>query len=118
MKRLKSLAAVILAMSVFGGALSGVAADQKAEAKPKAEAKSKAKAKPYILKTCPVSGDKLGEMGDPYVFEYEGREIKLCCKACLKDFKKDAPKFIKQIEKAEAKEKEKEKAKANANTKK
>ena len=99
MKKLKNLAAIILAMSIVGGALPGLAADQQAEAK------SKAKPKPYLLKTCPVSGDKLGEMGKPYVFEFEGREIKLCCKSCLKDFKKDSAKFIKQIEKAEAKEK-------------
>ena len=71
--------------------------------------KPKSKPKPYILKTCPVSGDKLGEMGDPYVFEFEGREIKLCCKSCLKDFKKDSAKYIKKIEAAEAKEKAKAK---------
>ena len=70
------------------------------------------KPKPYTLKTCPVSGDKLGgDMGDPFVFVYKnkkikddvGREIKLCCKSCKKDFDKDSAKFIKQIEKDEAK---------------
>ena len=40
-------------------------------------------------------------MGDPYVFTHEGREIKLCCKGCLKDFNKDSAKFVKKIEKAE-----------------
>ena len=35
------------------------------------------------------SGEKLGEMGEPFVFVHEGREIKLCCKDCQKDFKKD-----------------------------
>ena len=68
-------------------------------------ADTKAKVKPYTLKTCPVSGEKLGEMGDPYVYEYEGREIKLCCKGCLKDFKKDPAKYIKKIEEEEAKAK-------------
>ncbi len=64
----------------------------------------KPKPKPYLLKTCIVSGDKLGgDMGDPYTFVFEGREIKLCCKGCLKDFKKSSAKFIKQIEVAEAK---------------
>ena len=62
---------------------------------------------PYTLKTCPVSGEKLGEMGKPYVFTNDTREIKLCCKDCLKDFKKDPKKYVKKIEEAEAKEKKK-----------
>ena len=70
-----------------------------------AEEKKAEKAKPYTLKTCPVSDEKLGEMGAPYVFTLEGREVKLCCKSCLKDFKKDSAKYIKKIEAAEAKNK-------------
>ena len=65
---------------------------------------TKTKAKQYVLKTCPVSGEKLGDMGDPYTFEQDGRQIKLCCDGCLKDFKKNPSKFIKQIEAAEKKE--------------
>ena len=61
------------------------------------------KPKPYTLKTCAVSDEKLGGMGTPYVFTHEGREIKLCCKGCLKDFKKDPAKYIKKVEAAEAK---------------
>ena len=60
-------------------------------------------AKPYPLTTCVVSGEKLGEMGKPYTFKHEGREIQLCCKSCLKDFKKDPAKYVKKIEEAEAK---------------
>ena len=41
------------------------------------------KLKPYPLETCVVSGEKLGEMGKPFVYQYEGREIKFCCKNCL-----------------------------------
>jgi len=70
-----------------------------------ADAKDK-KPKPYPLDTCVVSGEKFGgDMGEPYVFTHEGREIKLCCKSCLKDFKKDPAKYIKKIEAAEAKAK-------------
>ena len=61
------------------------------------------KPKPYTLKTCIVSDEKLGEMGKPYVFTNDNREIKLCCKSCLKDFKKDPAKYIKKLEAAEAK---------------
>ena len=64
-----------------------------------------AKAKPYPLDTCVVSDEKLGEHGKPYVFTHEGREIKMCCKSCLKDFKKDTAKYIKKLEEAEAKAK-------------
>jgi hypothetical protein len=68
-------------------------------------AEAKPKAKPYPLKTCVVSDEKFGgEMGDPYVFTHEGREVKLCCKGCLDDFKKDAAKYVKKMEAAEKKE--------------
>lgn len=71
---------------------------------PQSDAKAD-KPKPYPIDTCVVSGDKLGEMGKPYVFTYEGREIKLCCKSCYKDFKKDPAKYVKKIKEAEAKAK-------------
>jgi len=93
MRALKHLTAAIL-VAFFLVPLSGLAADKKAE-----------KLKPYTLKTCVVSGDKLGEMGDPFVYAYKGREIKFCCKGCLKDFNKEPDKYIKQIEEAEAKAK-------------
>jgi len=93
MKTLKPLIASVLVAALLAPAAS-LAADKKAD-----------KPKPYPLKTCVVSDEKLGEMGDAYVFTYEGREIKLCCKSCLKDFKKDPSKYIKKIEAAEAKAK-------------
>jgi hypothetical protein len=62
-------------------------------------AKSEPEVNPYPLKTCLVSGEKLGgDMGDPYVFKYKGQEIKLCCKGCLKDFEKEPSKFVKKLE--------------------
>ena len=67
---------------------------------------------PDKLTTCPVSGDKLGEMGKPYVFEYKGREVKLCCPDCKKDFDKSPAKFMKKIEAAD---KEKDAAKDTKN---
>ena len=38
---------------------------------------------------------------DAYVFQYEGRQIKLCCDGCKKDFDKEPAKFIKKLEDAE-----------------
>lgn len=59
-------------------------------------------AKAYPLDTCVVSDEKLDHDGKPYVFEYKGQEVKLCCKDCLKDFKKDPAKYTKKIEEARA----------------
>jgi hypothetical protein len=95
---MKHLTASILAIAIVGGSIETFAADKK-------PAKSNANVTPYTLKTCVVSGDKLGEMGKPYIFTNDNREIKLCCKSCLKDFKKEPAKYVKKIEEAEAKEK-------------
>ena len=40
----------------------------------------------------------------PYEFVHEGQTIKLCCKSCLKDFKKDTAKYLKEIDEAEKKQ--------------
>jgi len=93
MNAIRTLVAAIL-VAFFAAPLCGVGAEKKSE-----------KLKPYPLKICVVSGDKLGEMGDPFVYAYQGREIKFCCKNCLKDFNKDPAKYIKMIEEAEAKAK-------------
>ena len=94
-KTLKYVAAIFL-----GAALVCQAAD-----KYDSKSDKSAKPKPYTLKTCAVSDEKLGDMGDPYVFTHEGREIKLCCKSCLKDFNKNPAKYVKKIEKEEKKAK-------------
>ncbi len=62
--------------------------------------------KPDLLKTCPVSGEKLGgDMGKPVVFTYKDQEVKLCCSGCKKDFDKTPEKFMKKIRKADKVEK-------------
>jgi YHS domain-containing protein len=94
MKVMKPFVAVVLAVSFCAAPLSVFAGDT-----------NNVKLKPYTLKTCVVSGDKLGEMGDAYVYAYKGREIKFCCKGCLKDFNKEPAKYIKLIDEAEAKAK-------------
>lgn len=62
-------------------------------------ADAEAKAKPYPLQKCVVSGEAY-DHDKPYVFAYEGQQVKLCCKDCLKDFKKDPAKFMKKIDEA------------------
>ena len=58
---------------------------------------------PDLLTTCPVSGEKLGEMGKPFTFTYKNQEVKLCCKGCKKDFDKDPAKYMKLIRAADKK---------------
>ncbi len=105
MKSIKNLTVTLLSLAILAGPLAALAGDT-VDQKPKADQKSNAKLKPYKLKTCIVSGDKLGgDMGEPVVYEYEGREIKFCCKSCIKDFKKEPAKYVKKIQEAEAKAK-------------
>jgi hypothetical protein len=95
MKTSKILTSSVLVVAVLAGPFVALAGDEKPAAKPK----------PYTLKKCVVSGEKLGEMGKPFVFTYEGREIKLCCPDCQKNFKKTPAKYVKKIEEEEAKAK-------------
>lgn len=93
MKRTSLITAIVSALALANAVLLTQAAEKKV--------------KPYTLATCPVSDEKLGADPSmkPHVFVHEGREIKLCCKSCLKDFKKDSAKFIAKIEAAEKKAK-------------
>jgi YHS domain-containing protein len=59
---------------------------------------------PYPLATCPVSGKKLGEKGDPVVKLYDGREVRFCCSACPAEFEKDLPKSLTSLDAAMVKD--------------
>ena len=72
--------------------------------------------KPDLLKTCPVSGEKLGEMGKPVVFTWQDQEVKLCCNGCKKEFDKTPEKFMKKIRTADKKADIKADIKADAKT--
>jgi YHS domain-containing protein len=56
--------------------------------------------KNYPLKTCPVSGETLGEHGKPFKINHEGTDVYLCCKSCKKDFEKEPAKFTKMVKDA------------------
>ena len=62
-------------------------------------------------KICPVSGDKIppsgekGDMGEVVQYEYNGKIYNLCCKMCVKDFKKNPEKYSKIAEDEVAKDK-------------
>lgn len=90
----KFLMNAIAACALGTLAFSAVAADKKDEKK-----------SDYPLTTCVVSDEKLDSMGKPYVFKHEGREVRLCCESCKKDFKKDPSKYLKKLDEAEKKAK-------------
>ena len=90
MKTLRPLLIAALFVSLCGATLSANAADT-----------NSVKLKPYTLKTCVVSGDKLGEMGSPIVLIYQGQEVKLCCNGCRKDFTNAPAKYIAKIRAAD-----------------
>jgi YHS domain-containing protein len=90
MKLLKPLTACLLVTTFALGPVGALAADKKSEKK----------AKPYPLDTCVVSSEGLDSMGEPFVFAHEGREVKLCCKDCKKDFDKETAKFVAKIDAA------------------
>jgi len=51
----------------------------------------------YPLSTCVVSGKELGSMGKPVVMVHHGTVVKLCCKGCIPEFKKDIDAFIAKL---------------------
>jgi YHS domain-containing protein len=53
----------------------------------------------YPLKTCVVSGNELGSMGKPITQVYNGQEIKLCCKPCIKKFDANPAKYLSKLKK-------------------
>lgn len=53
---------------------------------------------PYPLDACPVSGGKLGEMGDPVIRIYEGREVRFCCSGCPPKFEADSEQYWRKID--------------------
>lgn len=90
------IATLLLTVALAGTAFLAGAADKK-----------ESQAKPYPLTTCVVSDEKIGADPNmkPYSFVHEGQEIKLCCKSCLKDFKKNPAKYMAKIEAAQKKSK-------------
>ena len=53
---------------------------------------------PYLLDTCPITGNKLGSMGEPPVEIIDGREVRFCCAGCIPKFKADKVTKFKEID--------------------
>ena len=101
---MKKTLTVLAAATLLVATPSFIQADEGHKHDAATEKGSDKKAKPYPLDKCIVSDEKLGEHGKPYVFTHEGQEIKMCCKDCLKDFKKEPAKYLKKLESPKAKE--------------
>ncbi len=77
---------------------------KKAETPAEAELIAKARAN-YPLKTCLVSDEALGSMGEATAFVYRAagkpdRVVFFCCEGCTDDFKADPAKFLKKVDAA------------------
>ena len=99
MKKLNLLAGILLAVAVISFAAAARADGTNSVSS--AGSPATTPPKPDLLTTCPVSGDKLGDMGKPYVFVYKGQEVKLCCPDCKGDFDKNPDKYVKMIRAAD-----------------
>lgn len=56
-----------------------------------------AQKKTYTAKTCVVSGEALGSMGDPIDMVVGNRLVRLCCKSCVKTFRADAAGYLRKL---------------------
>ena len=54
----------------------------------------------YPLSKCIVSSETLGDHGDVVTREVNGREIRLCCKSCVKDLERDQAKYLEALDAA------------------
>lgn len=95
MRSLKLIAGIVLIAAFMAVPQAGRAGDTNSVGS------TVAKPKPDLLTTCPVSGGKLGEMGKPLVFVYQGQEVKLCCSGCKSAFDQDPAKYMKIIRAAD-----------------
>ena len=103
---MKALLSSILATVLLATAASSVHAANDKKAAPQTESELIAKARAdYPMKTCLVSDEALGSMGDAvaYVHRVAGkpdRVVFFCCEGCIDDFKADPAKFLKKVDEA------------------
>jgi len=93
-------AAVPAGPRTLEGASDGIAQPSPPTAKPVGLAPGS-----YPLSVCIVSGKRLGSMGEPIIKNYDGREVRLCCPACVEPFEADKAGYFKKLDEAIAKQK-------------
>jgi hypothetical protein len=101
---LSSLLLSAAVLVVAGPALAQAANEKNAAPQTEGEVIAKARAN-YPLKSCLVSDEPLGSMGDAvaYVHKAAGkpdRVVFMCCEGCIDDFKGDPAKYLKKVDDA------------------
>jgi hypothetical protein len=93
-KSIRRWATVVALVAGFGGVHSTrLQAGESPAAKPK----------PYPLKVCVVSGDKLAKQKDKqYAASFQGQEVKLCSTECVKDFNAQPATYLKKLDRSAA----------------
>lgn len=74
-------------------------AEQKASSKQASETEAIGVNSPYLLDICPISGEKLGEMGEPVIKTIDGREVRFCCGDCVPMFEKNKKSLFAKLDK-------------------
>ena len=49
-------------------------------------------------RTCPVTGEELGSMGDPIPVSVKGRTIFVCCQGCVNKVRRNPDKYIASVD--------------------
>ena len=75
-------------------------ADHGENAVPDTTGEASSWAEPYALGICPISGQKLGSMGEPVVKKYDEREVRFCCAGCVGKFETDLEASWKTVDEA------------------
>lgn len=91
---------VLVAVALFAVAGFVVAHEEEAttETAPAVETVAPAAAVNVGNKVCPVTGEKISEIGK-YTVEYEGKVYNLCCPACKEMFLADPAKYTAIVDK-------------------
>jgi hypothetical protein len=103
---MKALLSSILAAVLLATTASSIHAANNKKATPPSETELIAKARAdYPLKTCLVSDESLGSMGEAVAHVHKAagkpdRVVFFCCEGCLDDFKADPAKFLKKVDDA------------------
>jgi hypothetical protein len=103
--KLKLLVSTCL-LAVLLPAVSSLAQTGAKSAAPRTDSEIIADARArYPLKTCLVSNEPLGSMGDAFAYIHRAtgqpdRVLFLCCEGCVDDFKADPAKFLKKLDDA------------------
>ena len=52
---------------------------------------------PYPLDTCIVTDNELGSMGDPITSFHGNREVKFCCRPCVRKFDANPDRYLAKL---------------------